>query len=246
MTGRLKGKRALITAAANGIGRETALAYAKEGAHVFATDIDGAALSALKKSAPDLEIMRLDVTNGEAISALADLDLDILFNCAGFVDGGTILDCDETDWNRSMEINVRSMYRTIRAVLPGMVERGNGSVINMSSVASSVIGVPNRFVYGVTKAAVIGMTKHVAADFVGQGVRCNAICPGTVQTPSLDNRINAMDNPDEARKAFIARQPMGRLGLAIEVAMLAVYLGSDESAYTTGTTHVIDGGWSLL
>jgi 2-keto-3-deoxy-L-fuconate dehydrogenase len=245
MTGRLHGSTALVTAAAQGIGRATALAFASEGAHVVATDINMTGLAALAET-PGIEVARLDATDGAAVTdfAQAHPDIDVLFNCAGFVHHGTILDCSEQDWAFSFDLNVRSMYFTIRACLPAMLARGSGSIINMSSVASSVSGVPNRFVYGTTKAAVIGLTKSVAADFVAQGIRCNAICPGTVATPSLEDRIGAFDDPAAARAAFVARQPMGRLGTAEEVAALAVYLASRESSFTTGTIHVIDGGWT--
>lgn len=240
---RLKGKQALVTAAAQGIGRATAEAFAAAGATVLATDVNADGLASL--DGPGLTTRGLDVTDPAAIGALAaECAPDVLFNCAGFVHHGSVLECDEGDWEHSLDLNVRSMYRMLRAFLPGMLERGGGSIINMSSVASSVKGVPNRFVYGVTKAAVIGLTKSVAADFVGRGVRCNAICPGTVETPSLAGRIAAFDDPEQARREFIARQPMGRLGEASEIASLAVYLASDESAYTTGAIHVIDGGWS--
>lgn len=242
--GRLDGKRAWVTAAAQGIGRETALAFAREGAQVLATDIDAEGLAAL---GTDVETRQLDVTDARAILALAAEvpGPDVLFNCAGYVHDGTILDCEEKDWDFSFDLNARSMYRMIRAVLPAMIERGSGSIVNMSSVASSVKGVPNRFIYTATKAAVIGLTKAVAADFVGAGIRCNAICPGTVDTPSLGDRIAAFDDPEQARRDFIARQPMGRLGTPTEVASLAVYLASDESSYTTGAIHLIDGGWAV-
>lgn len=242
MPGRLAGKTAVVTAAAQGIGQATTLALAREGARVWATDINDAGLASLK--AKVAQVRKLDVTDQAAINALAAETgpLDILFNCAGYVDGGSILECSEKAWDFSFDINVKSMYRTIKAFLPGMVEQGHGSIINMSSVASSVKGLPNRFVYGTTKAAVIGLTKSVAADFVGKGIRCNAICPGTVDTPSLADRINQAADPVAARKAFIARQPMGRLGSAAEIAELVVYLASDESSYTTGAIHVIDGG----
>ena len=243
MSDRLTRKQALVTAAAQGIGRATAEAFAAAGATVLATDVNADGLAALE--GPGLTTRTLDVTDPVAIQALAaECSPDVLFNCAGFVHHGSVLDCDESDWEHSLDLNVRSMYRMVRAFLPGMLERGGGSIINMSSVASSVKGVPNRFVYGLTKAAVIGLTKSVAADFVGRGIRCNAICPGTVETPSLAGRIAAFDDPEQARRDFIARQPMGRLGEATEVAALAVYLASDESAYTTGAIHVIDGGWS--
>ncbi|MEO7495053.1 MAG: SDR family oxidoreductase [Massilia sp.] len=246
MSDRLKGKTALITAAGQGIGRATALAFAREGAQVIATDINMEQLATLE----GCRTYRLDVTDGAAIAALAAEvgPIDILFNCAGYVDGGTILQCEESSWDFSFDLNVRPMYRLIRAFLPGMLERKTGSIINMSSVASSLRAVPNRFIYGVTKAAVIGMTKAVAADFVTTGVRCNAICPGTVESPSLKQRIEkqAADTGQsvaDVEKAFIARQPMGRVGKTEEIAALAVYLASDESAFTTGTAQIIDGGW---
>lgn len=246
MTGRLQGCRAVVTAAGQGIGRATALAFAREGARVLATDLNGAALATLAEVG-GIDTAVLDVTDASAVAACADAhpDIDVLFNCAGYVHHGSILECQPDDWAFSLDLNVRSMYLTIRAWLPGMLARERGSIINMSSVASSVSGVPNRFVYGTTKAAVIGLTRSVAADFVGRGIRCNAICPGTVATPSLEDRINAFDDPEAARAAFVARQPMGRLGSADEIAALAVYLASAESAYTTGGVHVIDGGWSL-
>ena len=239
---RLKGKTALITAAAQGIGRASAELFAAEGARVIATDVNVDAL----KDIVGCEVRKLDVLNAEEITALAKEigTVDILFNCAGFVHSGTILDCEEKDWNFSLNLNVTSMYRMIRAFLPGMIASGGGSIINMSSVASSIKGAPNRFAYGMTKAAVIGLTKAVAADFVTQGVRCNAICPGTVQTPSLEQRLHATGDYETAYKNFVARQPMGRLGSAKEMANLALYLASDESAFTTGTINVIDGGWS--
>lgn len=242
--GRLEGKRCFVTAAGQGIGRASALAMHREGAHVIASDINEEALRELAELG--IETQHLDVLDGEAItrSAQSAGDLDVLFNCAGYVDGGTILDCDEKSWGFSLDLNVTAMYRMIRAFLPVMMETGGGSIINMSSVASSVIAAPNRFVYGATKAAVIGMTKSVAADFVTQGIRCNAICPGTVESPSLDERLAATGDYDAARAAFIARQPIGRMGKAEEIAALVVYLASDESAYTTGIAHVIDGGWS--
>ena len=247
MSERLLGKTALITAAGQGIGRATALAFAREGATVWATDINDETLATLGAEAPGIVTRRLDVTDADAIAAImAEAGaFSILFNCAGYVHNGTILDCSEADWDFSFDINVRSMYRIIRAALPAMIDNGGGSIVNVASVASNVKGVPNRFLYGATKAAVIGLTKAVAADFVGQGIRCNAICPGTVQTPSLDERINAFDDPKAARAAFIARQPMGRLGSVEEIAALAVYLASDESAYTTGTQAIIDGGMTV-
>jgi 2-keto-3-deoxy-L-fuconate dehydrogenase len=242
---RLAGKTAFLTAAAAGIGRATALAYAREGASVVATDNATAGLEALAKEQPQIETAQLDVLNAEQCAAIAKRwpRIDVLLNIAGYVHHGTILECAPEDWARSFDINVHSMYRTIRAVLPGMVQRGGGSIVNMSSIASSIKGVPHRAVYGATKAAVIGLTKAIAADFVGKGIRCNAICPGTVETPSLAGRMAATGDLEAARKAFIARQPMQRLGKPEEIAALAVYLGSDESAFTTGTTHIIDGGW---
>ncbi|HSX52451.1 MAG TPA: SDR family oxidoreductase [Cellvibrio sp.] len=239
---RLEGKTALITAAAQGIGRASAELFAAEGARVIATDINVAALSELA----GCETRKLDVLNSDEVNALSkDIgSIDILFNCAGYVHSGTILECDEQDWNFSFDLNVSSMYRMIRTFLPGMIARGGGSIINMSSVASSIKGAPNRFAYGMTKAAVIGMTKAVAADFVTQGIRCNAICPGTVQTPSLEQRLHATGDYETAYKNFVSRQPMGRLGTAREMAELALYLASDASAFTTGTINIIDGGWS--
>jgi 2-keto-3-deoxy-L-fuconate dehydrogenase len=242
---RLKGKTAFVTAAAAGIGRATALAFAREGAAVTATDIDMGGLAALAVEAPGIAVRRLDVrSDTEVAAALAGAAPDILFNCAGFVHHGTVLECTPEDWAFSLDLNVTSMVRTIRAALPGMLARGSGTIINMASVASSIRGVPNRFAYGATKAAVIGLTKAVAADFVTRGIRAHAICPGTVESPSLEGRINAQPDPVAARAAFIARQPMGRLGKPEEVAALAVYLGSDEASYTTGQAHIIDGGWS--
>ncbi|WP_170419527.1 SDR family oxidoreductase [Ruegeria atlantica] len=243
---RLKGKTCLVTAAAQGIGRATVLAMAREGARVVATDIDHEALSAL--AVPGIETARLDVCNPANITSLRERigALDVLFNCAGFVDNGTILDCDEEAWARSFDLNVTAMYRMIRSFLPGMIDAGGGSIINMASVASSVIAAPNRFVYGTTKAAVIGMTKAVAADHIGQSIRCNAICPGTVDSPSLHGRMRATGDYEKSYTDFVARQPIGRLGKAEEIAALVVYLASDESAYTTGVAHVIDGGWSNI
>lgn len=244
--GRLAGKTALITAAAQGIGRAAALAFAAEGARVIATDINAGILAELDGT-PGIETAVLDVRDGAAVAALADRvgAVDVLFNVAGYVFHGTILDTDDAAWDFSFDLNVKSMYRTVRAWLPAMLAAGGGSIVNMSSGASSIRGIPNRLVYGTTKAAVIGFTKALAADFIGQGIRANAICPGTVQTPSLEDRIAAFTDPDAARKTFIARQPMGRLGTAEEVAAAAVYFASDDSAYTTGTVLVVDGGFSL-
>ncbi len=246
MGDRLAGKRALVTAAGQGIGRATALAMAREGAAVLATDLNQAALAELAGE-PGIETALLDVLDAAAIQALAARagDVNVLANIAGFVHHGSILACEEADFDFSMNLNVRAMYRTVRAFLPRMLALGGGSIVNMASVASSVKGLPNRFIYGTSKAAVVGLTKSIAADFVGQGIRCNAICPGTVQTPSLDQRIVAAADPVAARAAFIARQPMGRLGSPEEIAALAVHLASDESAYTTGQLFVIDGGLTL-
>lgn len=250
MTNRLSGKIALVTAAAQGIGEATARAYAAEGATVIATDISAANLAKLDGVA-NIRTRVLDVTRVEAIAAIArdEPHIDVLFNCAGFVHNGTILDCAEKDWDFSFDLNVKSMYRLIRAILPGMLERGKGSIVNMASVASSMIAVPNRFVYGASKAAVIGLTKAVAADFVTKGIRCNAICPGTVESPSLQDRMRAVGETmggdyEKARAAFIARQPMGRLGTPEEIAAVAVFLASDESALMTGTALAVDGGWT--
>jgi 2-keto-3-deoxy-L-fuconate dehydrogenase len=248
MTQRLAGKTAFVTAAAQGIGRATALAFAREGARVIATDINTEALAGLTGCTP----LKLDVLDPAAIAAAAQAHgpVDVLFNCAGYVHAGSVLECSEQDWAFAFDLNVRSMYRTIKALLPGMLERGGGSIINMASAASSIKGVPNRFVYATSKAAVIGLTKSVAADFVGKGIRCNAICPGTIESPSLRERIGAQAQASgksaaEVEAMFVSRQPMGRLGRPDEIAALAVYLASDESAFTTGTTQVIDGGWSL-
>ena len=247
MGDRLSGKTALVTAAGAGIGRATALAFAGAGAAVWATDIDDKALASLAAEEPGLTTRHLDATDGAAIAALAEElgAIDVLFNCAGMVPYGTILDCDEDTWDRTLALNVTSMYRTIRAFLPAMLEAGGGSIVNVSSVVSSVKGAPNRFVYGTSKAAVIGLTKGIAVDFVTQGIRCNAICPGTVDTPSIQGRITAAPDPEQARKDFIARQPMGRLAEAREIAALVVYLASDEAGFTTGAIHLIDGGWSM-
>jgi 2-keto-3-deoxy-L-fuconate dehydrogenase len=250
MTDRLSGKTAFVTAAGQGIGRATALAFAREGARVIATDVNAGALAALNAEC-GCTIQLLNVTDASAVAAAARAysNVDILFNAAGYVHHGTVLDCSEEDWNFAFELNVRSMFRTIKAFLPGMLERGGGSIINIASVAGSLKGAPNRFVYGTTKAAVIGLTKSVAADYVARGVRCNAICPGTVESPSLRDRIAAQADAGglslgQVEAAFVARQPIGRLGRPEEIAALAVYLASDESSFTTGTAQVIDGGWS--
>jgi 2-keto-3-deoxy-L-fuconate dehydrogenase len=243
----LAGKTALITAAGQGIGRATALMFASAGATVWATDINEAALSSLAKESPVIRTRVLDVRSAASVEQIAQETgtLDVLFNCAGYVHHGSILACSDKDWDFSFDLNVASMYRTCRTFLPGMVAARRGSIINMSSVASSIKGAPNRFVYGTTKAAVIGMTKSIAADFVTQNIRCNAICPGTVETPSLEERIAAQGNVEKVRAAFVARQPMGRLGTPEEIAAAALYLASDESAFLTGQTLVIDGGWSV-
>jgi 2-keto-3-deoxy-L-fuconate dehydrogenase len=242
--GRLDGKKALVTAAGQGIGRASALAMAREGAQVIATDINEAALAELAQAG--LQTRVLNVRDRDAVQAAAAEvgALDVLFNCAGFVAGGTILDCDEDQWAFSLDLNMTAMYRMCKAFLPAMIAGGGGSIINMSSVASSVIAAPNRFVYGATKAGVIGLTRSIAADFVTKGIRCNAICPGTVESPSLEERLRATGDYDAARAAFIARQPIGRIGKPEEIAALVVYLASDESGYTTGTAQLIDGGWS--
>jgi 2-keto-3-deoxy-L-fuconate dehydrogenase len=241
VSGRLAGKVALVTAAGQGIGRASAELFAAEGATVHAVDIDEAALAALSGCSTHLA----DLTDAAVIAALPARigPIDVLFNCAGFVHSGTILECDERGWAFSNALNVTAMYRMIRAFLPAMLERGGGTIVNMSSIASSVKGIPNRFAYGTTKAAVIGLTKSVAADFVGQGIRCNAICPGTVDTPSLQQRLRDTGDYEAAHGAFIARQPMGRLGRPEEIAALALYLASDQSAFTTGAIHIVDGGW---
>lgn len=249
MSGRLQGKKILVTAAAQGIGRAIAERFAAEGASVIASDVNMEKLGTLQ--APGLVTRRLDVLDAAAIVA-AEQEIgaiDVLMNCAGFVHHGSILDCEEKDFDFSTNLNVRAAYRLIRAFLPGMLARKAGNIVNVASIASSIIGVPNRFIYGVTKAALLGLTRSVAVEYVTKGIRCNAICPGTVETPSLGERIKALGNEvgneEEARKAFVARQPLGRLGTPQEIAALAVYLASDESAYTTGAIHVIDGGLTL-
>ena len=242
--GRLNGKTALITAAGQGIGRASALAMAREGARVIATDINETALAEL--AGQGVETRVLNVRDPAAIAALAAEigRVDVLFNCAGFVANGTILDCDEDQWTFSFDLNVTAMYRMCRAFLPAMIEGGGGSIINMASVASSIIAAPNRFAYGSTKAAIIGMSKAIAADFITKGIRCNAVCPGTVDTPSLQERMAATGDYEAGRKAFLARQPSGKLAQADDIAALVVFLASDESAFVTGTANVIDGGWS--
>ncbi|MBH67646.1 MAG: NAD(P)-dependent oxidoreductase [Rhodospirillaceae bacterium] len=243
MGARLEGKRILVTAAAQGIGRACVEAFQNEGALVTATDINAEKLNHLS-DIPMVKTMVLDVTDpGEIRVAAKDIGtLDVLFNCAGFVHHGTILECDEDAWDFSFELNVKAQYRMIRAFLPSMLAAKSGSIINMASVCSSVKGIVSRAVYGASKAAVIGLTKSVSADYLRHGIRCNCICPGTVQSPSLDERINAFEDPIKAREDFIARQPLGRLGTAEEIAAITVYLASDESAYTTGQSFIIDGG----
>lgn len=240
----LAGKTVLVTAAAQGIGRATALAFARAGAKVHATDVNLVRLGEIDRE-PNITIGKLDVLSDEAVGTFVAAlgPVDILLNCAGFVHGGTILDMKDEDLDFAMNLNVRSMIRTIRAVLPGMLDRGDGAIVNIASVAGSVKGVPNRFAYGVSKAAVVGLTKAVAADYVARGIRCNCICPGTVESPSLDDRMRAQGDYETARKAFIARQPMGRLGTAEEIADLAVYLAG--ATYTTGQAYAIDGGWTI-
>jgi 2-keto-3-deoxy-L-fuconate dehydrogenase len=246
MTGRLAGKTALVTAAAQGIGRATALAFAAEGAKVCATDVNPAKLADLAGT-KGVTTAKLDALDPVAIAAAPGQfgAIDILFNCAGFVHHGTVLEATEEQWQFAFDLNVRSQFRMIKAFLPGMLAKGRGSIINIASVASSLRGFPNRFIYGASKAAVIGLTKSVAADYVAKGIRCNAICPGTVQSPSLDDRINALPDPVQGRKDFVARQPMGRLGHAEEVAGLAVYLASDETVFLTGQAIAIDGGITI-
>lgn len=252
MADRLTDKIAVITAAGQGIGRAIAEAFAAEGARVIASDLDDAKLAGLSTE----RSLALDVRSDAAIAALArDVERDfggtgILVNCAGFVHHGTVLDCTDSDWDFSFDLNVKSMHRTIRAFLPAMLSKGGGSIVNISSVASSITGLPNRYVYGASKAAVIGLTKAVAIDFIKQGIRCNAICPGTIESPSLEGRIEALaaqsgQSLEAARQSFVARQPMGRLGTAPEVAALALFLASDESLYITGQSHLVDGGLAL-
>jgi 2-keto-3-deoxy-L-fuconate dehydrogenase len=245
---RLKGKTAVVTAAGQGIGRAIAQAFLDEGARVVATDLDPAKLEGLSGA----ELRALDVLSTGAVAALARETgpVGILVNAAGFVHHGTVLDCSDSDWDFSFDLNVKSMHRTIKAFLPGMLERGAGSIVNIASGASSVRGIPNRYAYGATKAAVIGLTKAVAADFIRRGIRVNAICPGTIQSPSLDERIAAQarsssQSVEAVRQAFVDRQPMGRLGTPEEVAALAVYLASDEASFTTGHVHLVDGGFAL-
>lgn len=244
MPDRLKGKRAFVTAAAVGIGRACAVAFAREGATVIATDIDEKNLALLSKDGVS-DVARLDVRDTAAVEAMAKHvgKVDILLNAAGFVHHGTVLDCSDTDWDFSFDLNVKSMHRTLRAFLPGMLDAGQGSIINIASAAGVFKAAPNRYVYGATKAAIAGLTRAVAADYITKGIRCNCICPGTIETPSMLGRAAALG--EGGREMFVSRQPMGRLGTADEIASLAVYLASDESAFTTGVAHIIDGGWTL-
>lgn len=247
---RLKGKRVLVTAAGQGIGRASAIAMADAGAQVFATDVNADALAGLNAlEHPNLDVFPLDVLDDQHVAdGVKRAQPDVLFNCAGFVHAGSILEATDADWEFGFDLNVRSMFRTIRAALPIMLENGGGSIINMSSAASSVIGAPSRFIYGTTKAAVIGMTKSIAVEYIKQGIRCNCICPGTVESPSWHERVTALGDKlgsyDKAMQQFVDRQPMGRVATAEEIAALVVYLASDESAFTTGHAHIIDGGWS--
>ncbi|WP_425102425.1 SDR family oxidoreductase [Tropicibacter sp. S64] len=247
MTQTLAGKTALVTAAGNGIGRASAEALAALGASVIATDIDGAAVEAVAATRDRITAHRLDVLDASAVKALIDAnpDIDILVNCAGWVHDGTILDCEEAAWDRSFDLNAKALYRITRAVLPGMLAKGAGSIVNIASIVSSEKGAPRRFAYGASKAAIIGMTKAIAADFVKQGIRCNAICPGTVQSPSLEDRLRATGDFETALAAFKDRQPMGRLGQPEEIAEMVCYLAGDGSAFTTGQSFAVDGGWSI-
>ena len=247
MAGKLDGRVALVTSAGQGIGRASAIALANEGAKVFATDLREDLFKDISKDHPNISAFGLNVLEQSAVDAALKRTgpIDILFNCSGFVHNGTILDCEDKDWDFSLDLNVKAHYRMIKAYLPGMLAKGKGNVINMASVASSIKGAPNRFVYGASKAAVIGLTKALAADFVKQGIRCNAICPGTVETPSLYDRMRAQGDFEAAKAAFIARQPMGRLAQPEEIAAMVVYLASDASAFMTGQALIIDGGWSV-
>ena len=247
MSGRLEGKKILVTAAGQGIGKATAIAFQKEGAHVTATDLNDKTLADLNKEYPEIKVQKLDSTDNNAILEFTKtLDrVDVLFNAVGFVHHGTILECDEKDWDFSSKVNVKSMYFMCKAILPLMIKQNGGSIINISSCASSFKGFPNRFVYGTTKGAVIGLTKAIAADYVKQNIRCNSIAPGTVYSPSWQDRVNQSPDPVQAKKDFIARQPMGRLGTAEEIASMAIYLAGDESTFTTGNTFSVDGGMTI-
>ena len=246
MSGRLAGKTIFATASAQGIGRAAALAFANEGGRVIATDKNSDLLAALEGESPNIQTRLLDVTDADAIGEIAaDLGaVDVVFNCAGYVHNGTILDCDEADWDLSFDVNIKSMYRIIRAFLPAMIDAGGGSILNISSVASSITAAPNRFAYGATKAAVIGLTKAIAVDFVGKNIRCNAVCPGTVDSPSLNERMAAAGDYEGMRAKFLERQPMGRFARPEEIGALCVYLASDEAAFATGQTYTLDGGWT--
>ena len=247
MSKRLENKNILITAAGQGIGRATAIAFHNEGAKVYATDINEKTLKTLKEEYSEIEIYNLDSTNKTAVEKYCSQikNIDVLFNAVGFVHHGTILECDEKDWDFSFNVNIKSMYFMTKSILPKMIKQNKGSIINISSIASSLKGLPNRFVYGTTKAAIIGFTKSIASDFIKNNIRCNAIAPGTVHTPSWEGRVQTAKDPVQAKKDFIARQPMGRLGTAEEIATLAVYLASDESEFVTGIAHAIDGGMSI-
>ena len=247
MVKRLQNKNIIVTAAGQGIGRATALAFYQEGAKVIATDLNEKTLESLNKEYPDIKVRKLNSTDRKAVEEFSkSLDkVDVLFNAVGFVHHGTILECDEKDWDFSFNVNIKSMYFMTKSILPKMVKQNKGSIINVSSIVSSLRGLPNRFVYGTTKAAIIGFTKSIASDFIKNNIRCNAIAPGTVHTPSWEGRVQAALNPEQAKKDFIARQPMGRLGKPEEIATLAIYLASDESEFVTGITHVIDGGMSI-
>ncbi|MDB4846041.1 SDR family oxidoreductase [Candidatus Pelagibacter sp.] len=247
MSKRLKGKDIIITAAGQGIGRATAISFYNEGANVIATDINDKTLKTLNKEYPNIKIHNLDSTNKIAVEKFSSSlnKVDVLFNAVGFVHHGTILECKEEDWNFSFDVNIKSMYFMTKSILPKMIKQNKGNVINISSIVSSLRGLPNRFVYGTTKAAIIGFTKSIASDFLKNNIRCNAIAPGTVHTPSWEERVQAAEDPEQTKKDFIARQPMGRLGTAEEIATLAIYLASDESDFITGVTHSIDGGMSI-
>ncbi len=247
MSGRLEDKKIVVTAAGQGIGKATAIAFYKEGAHVTATDLNDKTLADLNKEYPKIKVQKLDSTDNNAILEFTKtLDrVDVLFNAVGYVHHGTILDCDEKDWDFSFDVNIKSMYFMCRAILPLMIKQNSGSIINISSIASSLKGLPNRFVYGASKAAIIGLTKSIASDFVKQNIRCNAIAPGTVFSPSWQERVNNSPDPVQAKKDFIARQPMGRIGTAEEIASMAIYLAGDESTFTTGNTFSVDGGMTI-
>ena len=247
MSGRLEGKKILVTAAGQGIGKATAIAFHKEGAHVIATDLNDKTLADLNKEYPEIKVQKLDSTDNNAILEFTKTidKVDVLFNAVGFVHHGTILDCEEKDWDFSFDVNIKSMYFMCRAILPLMIKQNGGSIINISSIASSLKGLPNRFVYGASKAAIIGLTKSIASDFVKQNIRCNVIAPGTVFSPSWQERVNQSPDPVQAKKDFIARQPMGRLGTAEEIASMAIYLAGDESTFTTGNTFSVDGGMTI-